>query len=47
MAANKYIPEEDRTDHLGNVFDSVKAMCISWNQVYSTYISRIKNGISK
>lgn len=47
MAANKYIPEEDRTDHTGKVFDSIKAMCMAWNRDYSTYISRIKSGISK
>lgn len=42
----KIIPVEDRTDHLGNIFESEKDMCNYWNIKYETYKSRINRGWS-
>lgn len=39
--------EEDRTDHLGNVFDSTNQMCKYWGVSKSKYLSRINSGWSK
>ena len=38
---------EDRTDHLGQVFESIKAMCKHWDKEYATYTSRLERGYSK
>ncbi len=36
-------PIEERTDHLGNVFDSIQDMCDYWHINRNTYISRVKD----
>ena len=38
---------EDRTDHTGRVFDTIKEMCKYWNIHDKTYRSRIDKGYSK
>lgn len=38
---------EARTDHKGNVYDSVHDMCIAYGIVQSTYWGRLKRGYSK
>lgn len=39
--------KEDRTDHLGKVFRSIKEMCSYWNVLERTYRGRIEDGWSK
>lgn len=41
------IDEESRTDHLGNIFNSIADMCRHYKLKYSTYISRRRNGWTK
>lgn len=43
----KTITIEDRTDHNGKVFDSIKDMCEYYNLAVQTYQSRLKHGWSK
>ena len=38
---------DDRTDHLGQVFESVGKMCIYWETSYNKYNTRRKKGLSK
>lgn len=40
----KYLPEEQRTDHLGNIYESIKAMANHYGLELDTYKRRIKNG---
>lgn len=41
------LPIEDRTDHLGIIFDTQKEMCEFWNIEKSTYYGRISSGWTK
>jgi uncharacterized damage-inducible protein DinB len=41
------LDEKDRTDHLGQVFQSAKDMCKHWNVSPNSYRSRIDDGWSK
>ena len=43
---NKFLPEDKRTDHLGNVYSSIKEMANHYGLALDTYQRRIKNGWS-
>lgn len=42
-----YSEEQDRTDHLGNVFNSIAQMCKYWNITNHIYTKRINDGWTK
>lgn len=46
-AIKSILSDEDRTDHLGMVFESQKMMCRYWNMSETEYIDRRNSGKSK